>query len=84
MMKTNIYNTNNRELTSRDWMCCCCGARAVTIKPNNKKVFHGTSRLIRVAVGDFNDGQSFDNGKQTIDVIQTKNGPITIGTRYVW
>ena len=64
----------------RDWLCYCCGARAKEAgKPadmiNNK-------RGILVAAGLIH--APYQDKKVEVTTIQTKNGPLTVSTRYVF
>lgn len=56
-------------------ICNSCGAIRKTKVTNNR-------RFIQVSLEDTQD--PYDDGKTKIDVIQTKNGRVTVGVRYVW
>ncbi len=89
-MKTNVTESRPGyygrdyyvEANTSTWLCNSCGARAVNLEL--KDVIMSLKRVggIKVAVGAFGDG--YDDGKVAINVVNTKNGPLTISTRYVY
>ena len=89
-MKTNVMESRPGfygkvrfvEANTTTWLCNSCGARAVNLEL--KDVTMSLKRVggIKVAAGAF--GDEYDNGKVAINVVNTKNGPLTISTRYVY
>lgn len=65
---------------SGSWFSSCCGARYV--KKPSKANMTNSYRGIRVAVGAVHE--PYVGPKQCVDVVQTKNGPLTIGVRHAW
>lgn len=63
------------------WFSNCCGAKYIK-EPNKTNMTRGY-RGIRVAVGD-NIIAAGEHKKQTVNIVNTKNGPLTIGVRHVW
>ena len=61
-----------------DSFSSCCGTRYVT-KPSS---FKRSGRFILLGEGAM--AEEMDGPKQTINVINTQNGPITVRVRHVW
>jgi hypothetical protein len=74
-------NDNAYEEAPSTWFSWCCGARYIK-EPTHNNMTRGY-RGIRVAVGD-NIVNAGVHKKQEISVVQTKNGPLTVGVRHVW
>lgn len=72
------YGSQNE--ASSTWFGHCCGAKYVKnpTPVNLKKGYRG----IRIAVGEV--VPAYKGPKQSIDVINTRNGPLTVGIRHAW
>lgn len=60
------------------YTCVCCGAKPYTPETFPK----GRTKYIAIAAGEVKD--PIINSKWDVNVVQTKNGPVTIGVRHEW
>jgi predicted double-glycine peptidase len=64
----------------RDWVCHSCGVKAVNLLLKSVRTSLVRTGGIKIAAGKFVEDS--DNGKVAINVIKTRNGPLTIAARY--
>lgn len=79
-MENKIYWPDGNEAVKYPYdddlnLCGSCGC----VKANGPLI---PRRYIQIGVGKLNEPS--DDGSTRIDVIETQNGPITVGIRYVW
>ena len=60
--------------------CYCCGAR---LRSSDSKMSLPRSNFINLQAGARKEFKSED-GKREVVVVETSNGPLTIGMRYDW
>lgn len=78
--KFDEYRKDSLKEAPSTWFSNCCGAKYIK-EPTQANMTRGY-RGIRVAVGEIL--KPGVNKKQTVNVVNTKNGPLTIGVRHVW
>ena len=81
MTKPKFVDQYGKEANAYTWIAACCGARATKRAPIDKTLC-GRHKGIRVWAGEYKE--PFDNDKNLVTTVQTKNGPLSIGVRYVW
>lgn len=60
----------------------CCGTLPLKTKARAQTLLSQPVRKICLGVGKLLE--PMDDGKQLVDIVETKNGPVTVGIRYVW
>ena len=76
-----IYANYGRRIAESTWLSGCCGAGWVK-NPTEKTSLRRTHKGIRLIVGKHEE--PYSGPKQHVDIVETKNGTITVGIRHAW